>query len=108
MPEKTTETPTANGTRTPEKLEETTYRYMREAEATARDAMRGYNDMIKTTTNYYYETWDKTLRYGMEYTKYTTDAWENLWTMYRRMYTDYYKTWETYSEATYKMMPLPR
>jgi hypothetical protein len=112
MPEKTTETTTNGATRTADKpmerVEETTRRYMREAETTARDTMRTYNELMRTTTTYTFDTLDKTMRAGMELTKYMTDAWENIFTIYRRMYTDTYKTWETYWDEANKIMSRPR
>jgi hypothetical protein len=109
MPEKTIETPTRTMPEKPtERIEETTRRYMREAETTARDTMRTFNDLLATTTNYYFDTWDKSLRYGMELTRYMQDAWENVMTTYRRMYTDNYKTWENYSNEISKLMIRPR
>jgi hypothetical protein len=108
MPEKTENGPTRTAEKPTEKIEETTRRYMREAETTARDAMRNYNDVIRTTTTYYFDTWDRMMRAGMEYTKYMTDAWENMFTIWRRTYTDNYKTLETYWDEMYKIIPRPR
>src|SRR5689334_13897637 len=100
MPEKTME----NNTRTmPERPEDTPRRYMREAENTVRDAMSTWNDMIPTTTNFYFDIIGKTMHHNMELTKHTQDAWENMMTVWRRMYTDNYKAWEGYWDEMNKM-----
>ncbi len=97
MPEKTT----------PEKeAEETARRYMREAETTTRDTVRMMNDLLSTTINFTFDMFGKTLHHGMEMTRYTEDAFENMTNMYRRMYTDGMKAWEGYwDDVTKTVMP---
>jgi hypothetical protein len=44
----------------------------------------------------------------MEITRYTEDAWEKMATIYRRMFTDNFKMWETYWDDVNKMIIRPR
>ena len=109
MPEKTIET---NHTTTPmkpaDKVEETTRRYMRDAETTARDTARMWNDLITGTTNYYFDTFEKTMRYGMDMNRQIGDTWENMMANWRRMYMDNYKNWESYRQDANKIITRPR
>ena len=111
MPEKTMDN-TTNNTHTTakptEKIEETTRRYINEAETTARDAARTYNELIKLTTNFYFDAWGKAMSYGMELTKYGTESSNHTMAIYRRMYLDNYKAWETYWDGVNKLTPRPK
>ena len=108
MPEKTIETNNATTPKPPEKVEETTRRYMREAESTARDTVRMWNELITTSTTYYFDTFGKSMRYGIEMNREIGESWEHLMTGWRKMYMDNYKGWEGYWENINKMVTRPK
>src|SRR3954454_1917509 len=92
---------------TAEKVEETTRRYMREAEDAAQDAFRVGNDLMTTGINYYFDSFSKLMRQSMELTNYAQRATDDMLSIYRRMYSDGIKTWQEYSNDVNKIVVRP-
>jgi hypothetical protein len=110
MPEKIADKVEANGAARPmpEKAVETTRRYVKEAEKAGEDAFRMYNDLMETTTEYFFDTLDKTMHDTMEIMTHTEHAMEEMMAIYRRNYTDGIKSWRTYWQDVTKTFPRPR
>jgi hypothetical protein len=96
MPEKTADKIEPNGHPIPQMIEETTRRYTHEAERAAGDAFRIYNDFMTTTTNYYFDNLNRTMRQNVEIATYAQKTVEDLTGIYRRAYAEGYKSWEAY------------
>lgn len=120
MPEKTVDRAAANGAarrrtpppkapeKAPEKVVETARHYAQEAEKVGADAFRMYNDLMATTTNYYFDTLNRTMHGTMELTTHFEHAMDNMTAIYRRIYEEGLKSWETYVEDINKTFPRPK
>jgi len=112
MPEKIADKVEANGHAmpaiAPEKIEETTRRYMREAGTTIEDAFRRSNDLMATTTEFYFDMIDRTMHNTIEMTNRGERAMQDMMTIYRRTYTENFKFWETYWQDLNKIFARPR
>lgn len=113
MPEKIADTPVNGATRpmpekAPEKIAETTRKYMQEAEKVGEDAFRMYNDLMTTTTNYYFDTLDKTMHDTMEMTMRAEHAMEDMLVIYRRSITEGMKSWQAWWQDANKAFIRPK
>jgi uncharacterized protein Yka (UPF0111/DUF47 family) len=112
MPEKIADKVETNGRpmpeKVPEKIEETARKYMRQAEDVAEDTFRAYNELMATTTKYYFDTLDRTVRETMEITKNAEHNVEEMMTIYRRVYTEGIKSWQTYFNEINKLIVRPK
>ena len=112
MPEKTAAKVETNGVPKPEirpeKVAETARTYAREAESTARDVVRMYNDLLSTTTKYYYDAVGNNIRGTMEIAAKAQHNMEDVLTIYRKVYTDSFKAWQNYLDEVSKVFPRPR
>jgi hypothetical protein len=98
MPEKIADKVETNGATRPmpEKVAETSRRYIREAEKAGENAFRMSNDLMTTTTNYYFDAIDKTIHDSMELTMRAERAMGDMMTIYRQTYMDGIKSWQAY------------
>jgi hypothetical protein len=112
MPEKIVDKVETNGRpmpeKAPEKVEETARKYMRQAEDVAEDTFRAYNELMATTTKQYFDTLDRTVRETMGITTTAQHATEEMMTIYRRVFTEGIKSWQTYFNEINKMVPRPK
>ena len=108
MPEKIAEKGEANGRPMPEKIEETTRRYIREAGIASEDAFRMYNDMMTTTTEFYFDMCEKSMRDSMEIRTRAERAMQDMMAVYRRTYTEGLKGWQAYWQDLNKLLPRPK
>jgi len=108
MPDKIAERSEVNGRPVPEKIEETTRRYIREAGTASEDAFRMYNDMMATTTEFYFDMFEKTMHDSMEITTRAEHPMEDMMTMYRKTYTEGFKAWQAYWQDLNKLLPRPK
>lgn len=100
MPEKIADKVETNGhaipDKVPEKIEETTRRYIQEAETRMEDGFRRYNDLMDTTTEFYFDIFERTMRDTMDMTGRAERAMQDMMTIYRRTYTEGFKFWQAY------------
>jgi hypothetical protein len=90
-----------------DKVEENTRRYMREAEDAAQSAFRVGNDLLTTTTYYYFDSLNRMMRGTVEITTKTQRTIEDMLTVYRKVYTDGVKSWEEYVDKVNKTFVRP-
>ncbi len=113
MPEKSTEKVETNGRpmpeTPPEKVQETARKQTQHPEsAPAQDAVRAYNNLMATTTKYYFDIMGNLIRDNMELANRVQHDVEDVMTIYRRSYTEGFKSWQAYWQDVSKMFARPR
>src|SRR4051794_33771854 len=117
MPEKIADKVETNGhampDKAPEKIKETgsaahSGRYTQEAETGMEDAFRRYNDLMDTTTEFYFDIFERSMRDTMDMTGRAERAMHDTLTIYRRTYSEGFKFWQTYWQDLNKIYVPPR
>ncbi|MBK9941703.1 MAG: hypothetical protein U0Z44_11285 [Kouleothrix sp.] len=74
------------------------------AETMAEQMLRAWADLATTTTEYTFEGFEKTLRYGQETRLQAEKLTHEALTGYKRIYEDGLKTWQSYLQGVNEIM----